>query len=45
VGEKAVIAKRPADALGGAQTLEQVSIKLAGKQVGKAGEPMRGAMK
>jgi hypothetical protein len=37
-GEKTIVAERPADALGGAQPLEQVGLGLAGQQIGKAGE-------
>ncbi len=37
-GEKAIIAERPADALGGAQAIEQVRLRLAGKQIGEAGK-------
>jgi hypothetical protein len=36
--EKAVISEWPADALGGAQRAEQISLRFARKQIGEAGE-------
>lgn len=37
-GEKAIISERPANALGGAQTSEQIGLRFAGKQIGKVGK-------
>jgi hypothetical protein len=37
-GEKAIIAERPADTLGGAQAIEHIRLRLDGKQIGEAGE-------
>jgi hypothetical protein len=37
-GEKAIVAKRPADTLGGAQRCEQVRLRRTREQIGKIGE-------
>ena len=40
-GEEAIAAERPADAFGGAQAVEQVRLRFAGKQIGELGEELR----
>src|SRR3954468_14446398 len=38
--EKAIVAERPANALGGAQPVEQIRLRLAGQKIGEMRKPL-----